>query len=58
MIELNQLQLVELSAPDLISSEPISEDGKTVVLKWKAVRNAASYKVLLHALMPPLLYDK
>lgn len=48
MIELNQLQLVQLSAPELISSEPTTDDGKTVLLKWTPVRNAVSYKVLLY----------
>ena len=45
MINLNQIEKVQLTAPELIKREPTTSDGKSVKLEWKAVRNAASYKV-------------
>ena len=45
MINLNQIEKVQLSAPELINREPTTSDGKTVKIEWKPVRNAASYKV-------------
>ena len=47
MINLNQIEKVQLSAPELINREPTTSDGKTVKLEWKPVRNAASYKVYI-----------